>query len=104
MPRPPFSRQLCILLTVDRRSPLFAAFLKALEERSEQGDEIYLYCLDDGVREIQALLPRVGPRLRLFGCAYAGLRRSLPRVTEVTYGGLGLLADLILGTSEFMAF
>jgi hypothetical protein len=83
---------------------MFTAFLKTIEERSEQGDEIYLYCLDDGVREIEALLPRVSPRLRLFGCAYAGLRRSLPRVADVTYGGLGLLADLILGTGEFMAF
>lgn len=83
---------------------MFAAFLKTMEERSKQGDDMYLYCLDDGVREIQTLLPRVGPRLRLFGCAYASLRRSLPRVADVTYGGLGLLADLILGTAEFMAF
>ncbi|MDD4932752.1 MAG: hypothetical protein PHO89_04715 [Methylacidiphilaceae bacterium] len=83
---------------------MFTEFLQALEERSRQGNDIYLYCLDDGIREIDTLLPRAGPRLRLFGCAYAALRRSLPRKADVTYGGLGLLTDLILGTGEFLAF
>ncbi|WP_018290294.1 hypothetical protein [Verrucomicrobium sp. 3C] len=83
---------------------MFTDFLLTAEERSRQGYNIYLYCLDNGVREIDALLPRASPRFRLFGCAYAALRRSLPRKADVTYGGLGLLADLILGTDEFLAF
>ncbi|VVM05296.1 hypothetical protein MAMC_00501 [Methylacidimicrobium cyclopophantes] len=101
-PLPP--RRLCLLLTVDRRSPIFTRFLETLKERSACGDDIYLYCIDEGVREVEMLLPRAGPRLRLFACAYAAMRRSLPRNAAVTYGGLGLLADLILGTGEFLAF
>ncbi|MGD9897166.1 MAG: hypothetical protein AB7T14_08870 [Candidatus Methylacidiphilaceae bacterium] len=98
------SRRLCLLLTIDRRSGKFAEFLKTLEERSAQGDEIYLYCLDEAVQELDALLSRDRAHLRLFACAYAAMRRSLPRPAAVTYGGLGLLADLILGTDEFLAF
>lgn len=89
---------------MDRRSAQFTDFLKALEERSDRGEELYLYCLDDGIQEIDFLLSRGGARLRVFGCAYAALRRSLPRNPEATYGGLGLLADLILGTDELLAF
>lgn len=104
MPSPSSPRRLCLLLTVDRRSSQFTGFLQALEERSARGEEIYLYCIDEGIREIDSLLPHAGARLRLFGCAYAAMRRSLPRHPEATYGGLGLLADLILGTDELLAF
>ncbi len=104
MPSPSSPRQLCLLLTVDRRNEQFTQFLKTLEERRAQGEQIYLYCLDDGIREIDSLLPLADPQLRLFGCAYAAMRRSLPRNPGVTYGGLGLLADLISGTDELLAF
>ncbi|CAB4242683.1 conserved protein of unknown function [Methylacidimicrobium sp. AP8] len=104
MPGPPSPKQICLLLTVDRRSERFASFLQALEERRKQGDLVYLYCLDEGIREIDSFIPQAGPQLRLFGCAYAAMRRSLPRNPEVLYGGLGLLADLISGTDELLAF
>ncbi|QSR84304.1 hypothetical protein [Methylacidimicrobium sp. B4] len=104
MPSPSSPKQLCLLLTVDRRSEQFSQFLQVLEERRARGEQIYLYCLDDGIREIDSLHALAGPQLRLFGCAYAAMRRSLPRNPDVTYGGLGLLADLISGTAELLAF
>lgn len=93
------------VLTASPASPRFDACLEALDRAAAAEEEVF-YLLDDGI--IAAVDPRLtgrlGPRFHLLGCAYAAEQRSLPRVPEVTYGGLKMLGDLIAHTARFEAY
>lgn len=70
------------------------------------GAKVYLYCIDDAVAglrdvELQALRAR---GLVLYACAYAARRRGLPINDLAVFAGLGVLGDIIAGTSEFLGF
>jgi hypothetical protein len=93
------------LLALPPHHPSFAATLASLRAELRDGQSLYLYCLHDGVLALS------NPDLRslslsrtcLFACALAAEVRDLPRLPEITYGGLGLLSDLIAGTDRFVA-
>ncbi len=94
------------LLTVGAGDPRFAACLEAVDAARKRGDEVFLYCLDDGVAA--AADPRLGdsadPRFHLLGCAYAAERRGLPRAPGAVYGGLKMLGDVIAHADTFHSF
>lgn len=94
------------LLTRAPDHPRFGEFLAELNLARQRGDRIYLYALDDGVRALNKseLWAQAGKDDRLMGCAYAAQKRNLPYVDGVTYGGLGLLANLIARADQFVAY
>jgi len=94
------------LLTVGPEHPRFSACLEAVERARAAGAEIFFYCLDEGVTAVgDARLVRLLPSaFHLLGCAYAAERRRLPRASQVTYGGLKMLGDLIAHTETFESF
>lgn len=71
-----------------------------------RGDAVYVYLLDEGVLgngdPAWADLRTRG--LRLFACAEALRRRDLPLGGPATPAGLGMLNDLIVHATRFVAF
>ncbi len=62
-----------------------------------RGIPIKIYLIDDGVRLVPMLQKAEwsASEVRIFGCAYGARSRGIPLADEVTWGGLGLLSDLI---------
>ena len=42
--------------------------------------------------------------VRLFGCAYGARLRDIPLSDKITWGGLGLLSDLVSKDSRVLGF
>jgi sulfur relay (sulfurtransferase) complex TusBCD TusD component (DsrE family) len=70
------------------------------------GATVYLYCIDDAVAGLaDAQLQELRARgLVLYACAYAAQRRGLPINDLAVFAGLGVLGDILAGTSEFLSF
>ena len=99
-------RKLGILLSIAPDQPGFAQGLRLAETALNRGVDVYLYCLDEGVRgaEDPALVALQARGLKLFACAYAAHRRNLPLTGPALYSGLGLLGDLVSATDRFVSF
>ncbi|TFE69850.1 hypothetical protein A7Q09_00345 [Methylacidiphilum sp. Yel] len=94
---------LTLILTVSRQSQKYEEFLKKLFYYKDKGHQIYIFCLDEGVREITSLLA-ASKDFHIFACAYAIQSRNLSTIESVCYGGLGLLADLIVHSDKTESF
>lgn len=71
-----------------------------------EGVEVYLYCIDEAVRGVEAsrLQELAAHGARIFACAYSADRRLLPRSDKVIFAGLASLSDLMAGTDRFVSF
>lgn len=99
-------KKLGLLLSTDPEHPNFRHGVNLAAAALDQGVTVYLYCIDDAVRGVEdAQLQTLRSRgLNLFACAYAAQRRRLPCTEFATFGGLGLVNDLIAGTDQFLSF
>jgi len=77
------------------------------EEALRRGVDLYVYLIDDAVRALDdpRLRQLVARGAKLFVCAYGCQKRGLPLedLDGVTYCGLVVLADVISGTTRFLA-
>ena len=98
-------RKLGMLLSTDPQHPNLETGLALARAALDRGVDLYLYLVDDGVRNIDddrvLALGRHGAKL--FVCAYGCQRRRLPITDKATYCGLVVLTDLINGTERFVA-
>lgn len=86
-----------------------ASFHQAIHlARSAQiaGIQVYLYLLDDAIGasaspELQSL---ADCGVKISGCAYAAKRRSIKLHPEISFGGLGLLNEIIARCDCFVGF
>lgn len=99
-------KKLGILLSTGPAHPDFQRGVEAAAAALENGDKVYLYCIDDAVAGVgEARLQSLSQRgMILYACAYAAHRRGLPINELATYAGLGVLGDLLAGTDEFLSF
>ncbi len=95
-----------ILVHGHPRSPGFGRALRAATEAMEQHRSVYFYCLDEAVLGLDhpTLQGLQDQGLKLLACAYAVDRREQPMDESVTYGGLGLLSDLLEHTDAVFHF
>ncbi len=99
-------RTLGILLAVAPEEGSFD-YATGLASSAQEGDtQVYLYLLDDAVRaaslpEINQLIER---GVKVSACAYAARKREIDLNDSVTFGGLGLLNDIITKTDRFVGF
>lgn len=91
------------LLALSPKDVRYAGALALLERQVRQNLPAYLYCLADGVYAVAEppIQELRSQGLRLFACAQGALQREIPLDDRATYGGLGLLTDLILGVDQF---
>ena len=99
-------KKLCVLLSAPPDRAGFQHGLGVAEAALAAGVEVYLYCIDDGVRSLaeprlQSLVLR---GLRLYGCAYSARQRRFPIDDKSNWAGLALLSDLIADADRMVAF
>jgi len=99
-------KKLGVLLTTDAAHTNFRPALALMQAAVDAGVRVYLYCIDDGVRavdapEIQALKER---GISLFGCAYGAHRRHITVGDTAAWSGLTVLADVVGSTDRFVSF
>lgn len=98
-------RKLGMLLSTEPRHLNLETGLGLARAALDRGVDLYLYMVDDGVRNIDdERVLELGRRgAKLFVCAYGCQRRRLPITDKATYCGLVVLTDLINGTERFVA-
>jgi hypothetical protein len=98
-------RKLGVLLSTGPEHPNFRPALALMHAALDAGVQLYLYCIDEGVRavatpEIQAIKERAS----LFGCAYGAQRRKIEVDESAAWSGLTVLADVVASTDRFVSF
>jgi hypothetical protein len=103
---PAAGQRLGLLLTGAPEAPGFGHGLGLAEAALRRGMEVYIYCIDDAVRGLEAprLAALASGGARLYACAYALQRRHLALPAVAAFAGLALLSDLIAGTDRFVTF
>ncbi len=78
--------------------------LAATAQRSQI--QVYLYLLDDAINgmEDSELNALIAAGAKVMACAYGARKRNLPLNDSITFGGLGLLNNLITKTDRFVGF
>lgn len=68
--------------------------------------QVYLYLLDDAVMGIEdpGLSTLIDQGAKVMACAYGARKRDLPLTDTITFGGLGLLNNMIANTDRFVGF
>ena len=99
-------KKLGILLSTPPQHPNKKTAVGLSKAALSGGHEVYLYLVDDGVRnldepEIQEL-SKGG--VHLFVCAYGAQRRNIPASEKAAFCGLVVLSDLVKGCDQFVTF
>jgi hypothetical protein len=99
-------KKLCVLLSAPPDRAGFLHCVGLAELALAAGVEVYLYCIDDGVRSLAEprLQSLVSRGIKLYGCAYSARLRRLPTDEKSNWAGLALLSDLITATDKMVAF
>jgi sulfur relay (sulfurtransferase) complex TusBCD TusD component (DsrE family) len=99
-------KKLGLLLSTAPGQPGFQHGLALAEKALDEGLQVYLYCVDDAVRGVDAppLQSLAARGLKLYACAYAAQRRGMPVSNNATFGGLALLSDLMAASDRFVSF
>jgi len=99
-------KKLGIMIGADPASRNFIHGAELARIALKSGVEVYLYCIDEGVRGVEAeaiqSLKREG--VKLFACAYSLQKRNLPLTAKATMAGLTILNDVISSTDRFVSF
>ena len=72
----------------------------------QDGLQVYLYCMDEGVRGVADKRVRElkSRGTQLFACAYSAQRRDIPIDDSAVFSGLATVSDLMSGTDKFLSF
>lgn len=76
------------------------------EAALQEGVQVYLYCMDEGVRGVaeERLQTLKAKGAQLFACAYSAQRRDIPIDESAAFSGLATVSDLMAGTDRFLSF
>ncbi len=95
------------LLAVANTDPRLPPALAWIENHLHLHPEtqLYVYCLDQGTTCLNSLfLNQLKSKgARVFACAKSACEHHVPVQDQATFGGLGLLTDLLLATDQFIS-
>ncbi|HET6369861.1 MAG TPA: DsrE family protein [Nitrospiria bacterium] len=99
-------KKIGFLLSTSPEHPNKKTVVALSKEALKRGHEVYLYLVDDGVKnlddpEIQALKDA---GVNLFLCAFGAQRRLIPTSDKGAFAGLVVLSDLVKGCDPFVTF
>lgn len=103
------NKKLGILLSTGPSHPSAQTVAKLCTEALKQRLDVYLYLIDEGVKNIHDPLyaQLVGDGTKMFVCAYGCQQHQVPTEgldTRVSLCGLVVLANLIKGCDRFVSF
>lgn len=99
--------KLGLLLASPPELPQPSEVFRAATEALRRGDDVYLYLVDDGVKNLgRAELEEVRRAgLKLFACAYGAKKRNIAWDSALAaFSGLTVLVDVIAACDEFLAY
>jgi sulfur relay (sulfurtransferase) complex TusBCD TusD component (DsrE family) len=102
-------KKLGVLLSTGPSHPDVQTVAKLCTEALTQHHDVYLYLIDEGVRNIlDPLIPQLaGGGTKMFACAYACRRHGVPTEgldPRISLCGLAVLANLMKGCDRFISF
>ena len=99
-------KKLAILLSTPPHKPDIETVVYLSKAALDQGVEVYLYLLDDGVLNFdQPVIDELLTQgVKLYCCAYAAQKRNIPRSEKAVFGGLFVLFHLTNSCDRFIAF
>ncbi|MDD2706829.1 MAG: DsrE family protein [Verrucomicrobiae bacterium] len=96
-----------ILLATPPDAPVSAAAVKLARDHLSAGNNVFLYLIDEGVRNLDTP-PMAGLRaagIKLFACAYGAQNRGIAWNPDLAaFSGLTVLADILGACDTFQAF
>ena len=99
-------KKLGVMIGADPASKNFSHGIELAREALKAGVEVYVYCIDEGVRGVEAEMVQSLKKhgAKLFACAYSLQKRNLPLSKNATMVGLTILNDVISSTERFVSF
>ena len=102
-------KKLGILLSTPPGNPNAETVRKLGEEALRSGVDVYLYLIDEGVKNLQnpSLVELASSGAKFFVCAYGCQQHNVSTEgypKEVTFCGLVVLSNIITGCDRFLAF
>ena len=102
-------KKLGILLSTPPENPNVHTVTRLSEEALSTGVEVYLYLIDEGVKNLKnsRLLNLASSGVKFFVCAYGCQQHKVSTEgygEEVTFCGLVVLSNIIDGCDRFLAF
>lgn len=99
-------KKLGVLIACPPGQPGFRHGARLAEAALAAGVDVYLYCIDEAVRGIEApALQTLKPRgLKLFACAYGAQKNELALADQAVFSGLTLVSDIIADADRFVCF
>jgi predicted peroxiredoxin len=100
-------RRLGVLLATGEDHPNTETVLGLARASLARGDEVLLYLLDEGVRNLSREdVAALGaePGVKLYSCAYGSRRRGVASGAHDLPSGLYVLYSLLRGADSFLAF
>ncbi len=98
-----------ILLSTPPSHPSVETVARLSSEAMTQGQDVYLYCIDEGVKNLRD--PRyaelVGRGMKLFVCAYGCQQYGVSTDqldSRISLCGLVVLSNIVNGCDRFLAF
>lgn len=100
------AKRLGILLSTPPGHRNFSTVLGLAEEALQDDFGVYLYLIDEGVRNIreERLLKLAEKGLKLFVCAYGAQNRGISPSDVAVFGGLAVLGELVNQCDRFLSF
>ena len=102
-------KKLGILLSTPPENSNAHTVTRLSEEAIEAGVDVYLYLIDEGVKNLHnpPLLKLASSGVKFFVCAYGCQQHKVSTEgypKEVTFCGLVVLSNIITGCDRFLAF
>lgn len=103
------NKKLGMLLSTGPSHPSSRMVVELCTEALKQGLEVYLYLIDEGVKNVHQppYAHLAGQGTKMFVCAYGCQQHQVPTEgldTRVSLCGLVVLANLIKGCDRFVSF
>ena len=102
----PAQKTLGILLGVAPSEPSFRYGVELAVAAQANQIQVFLYLLDAAITgtEDPTLTTVINAGGKVMACAYGARKRDVPLIESITFGGLGLLNNIIAGTDRFVGF
>ena len=100
------AKKLGLLLSTPPDHPNLSTVAGLAAEALKNGTEVYLYLIDEGVRNHgeKRLLQLKDEGMKLYVCAYGAQNRGISPDDTAVFGGLAALGELVSHCDRFLSF
>lgn len=103
------AKKVGILLSTPPSHPSVETVARLSSEAITQGHDVYLYCIDEGVKNLRdhRYADLVGRGMKLFVCAYGCQQHGVSTDqldSRISLCGLVVLSNIVNGCDRFLAF